>query len=178
MRRVSSLLPCHVGHRLYVSPFAISATKSHSALRLSANTFVTGTNSANMSYSSTRNHTPSSSLYSTSAPRSIPASKHTLSRSTSTSNAVPDVYTSSYIYSRRCSFTYDFSQRPNSYISDEDLFGDDDDEHYLKEAPPPPRPAQVWCAMAQPLLPPVSNSRRRHRSGKARTLSKSSSTSK
>ena len=52
---------------------------------------------------------------------------------------------------------------PSGYISDEDLFADfltmDDDEPYLSEPPAPPRAAEVW--LAQPLLPPVVEPRRR-----------------
>jgi hypothetical protein len=49
------------------------------------------------------------------------------------------------------------SSTPNSYVSDEDLFGDDDLGAYLSEAPAPPRTAEEWANMCAnpPPAPPV-----------------------
>ena len=68
------------------------------------------------------------------------------------------------------------SRRPSAYLSDEDLFGDDD-VPYMSDPPPEPRSAQVW-AMAQPLLPPVTATRRRSSGHKEKKHRKSSTTSR
>jgi hypothetical protein len=119
-----------------------------------------------MSYTSSHCSTPSSSL--SSSTKSIPirfsvAGVETLSTPTSrSSHSQYTPYGSSLARS---------NSRPNAYVSDEDLFGSED--AYLLEAPSPPRPAEVW-AVAQPLLPPVMETRRRRSSGQKEKHRKSS----
>jgi hypothetical protein len=132
-----------------------------------------------MSYSSSRNSTPSTSPSASSSARSIQ-----IGFSPSGSRAVdvfPSAASQSSKYSR-CAYPSWPSggalqvtdRRPSSYISD--LFGDDD-VPYLSQPPAPPRSAEVW-AMAQPLLPPVTKTKRRSSDHNQRRHSKSSSSSK
>ncbi|KAK3677918.1 hypothetical protein LTR78_002013 [Recurvomyces mirabilis] len=99
-----------------------------------------------MSFTSSTASSPSSS------PRSMPmlirsTSADTFQRSSSINAMYQHDFASSTLNKRSYAKT-------NSYISDEDLFGDG----YLSEAPEPPRPAEAY--LAQPLLPPVTKTRR------------------
>ncbi|OQO09340.1 hypothetical protein B0A48_04738 [Cryoendolithus antarcticus] len=116
-----------------------------------------------MSYTSSRSSTPSTSP-------SQPINMSTSSRSTSSSKA--NMYYSSTVSYQpfTTSLRRPSSERPSSYVSDEDLLGADECK-YLKKAPLPPRPAEAWCA--RPLLPPLKSRRSSsHRHSKKDVLPK------
>lgn len=120
---------------------------------------------AGMSYSSSHKSKLSTSISSTTSAMSV--------SSTSSARSSSQFQTCSCSYTNWPSALQRRSlDRPSSYVSDEDLFGSDEIE-YLSDAPAEPRSAAMWAMRAQPLLPPVTKSKRRN-SGRSR---KSSSTS-
>ena len=103
---------------------------------------------SNMSFSSSRGSTPSSSPISI-ASRSSSLSLASLGPNYNSTPTACQPFNSSTM--RRPS-----NERPSAYVCDDDLLGADD-APYMRQAPSPPRPAEMW--LARPLLPPVNNTR-------------------
>lgn len=178
LRRVSGLyvllwLPCHVryisvidirrvarNYKHYAQPFAF-------AIQSTQLSHINSKMSFSSSYGSSPSTSPSSCASSIQIGFTPPGSRPV--------NSIPVPTTQSSHYSS-CAYPSWPSKRPSAYISDEDLFGDDDAPR-LSEPPAPPRPAEMW-AVAQPLLPPVTQSRRRSSTHHHRKHSKSSSVKK
>ncbi|KAJ9632425.1 hypothetical protein H2203_000830 [Taxawa tesnikishii (nom. ined.)] len=128
----------------------------------------------------------SSPISSTTSEQNTPSQPIQIGFTPSGTDALLDIFPSApstSSYASQCAFPswpsgsrlFSSQQRmniPNSYISDEDLFGDlstpgDDHAPYLTEAPEPPRPAEAW--LAEPLLPLIASERPRRRSSKKET---------